>query len=114
MREPLGDPGLPVRGPTVNAGPLRVVYRLVGVHRSVAHPAPPAVALSHIIKETHPSKLACPTTTPRTRASVTSRAVIHAVAARMERMDWRMRVLGDQLADMKKSMDLLRRKLPER
>ncbi|MCX4902397.1 MULTISPECIES: hypothetical protein [Streptomyces] len=37
-----------------------------------------------------------------------------AVAARMERMDWRMRVLGDQLGDMKKSMDLLRRKLPER
>ncbi|MDX3209108.1 hypothetical protein PV728_43730 [Streptomyces europaeiscabiei] len=37
-----------------------------------------------------------------------------AVAARMERMDWRMRVLGDQVADVKKSMDLLRRKLPER
>ncbi|MFJ3706516.1 MULTISPECIES: hypothetical protein [unclassified Streptomyces] len=37
-----------------------------------------------------------------------------AVAARMERMDWRMRVLGDQLGDVKKSMDLLRRKLPER
>ncbi|MEV6383164.1 hypothetical protein AB0M31_27610 [Streptomyces sp. NPDC051773] len=35
-------------------------------------------------------------------------------AARMERMDWRMRVLGDQLGDVKKSMDLLRRKLPER
>ncbi|MDW8805924.1 hypothetical protein P1P68_14300 [Streptomyces scabiei] len=35
-------------------------------------------------------------------------------AARMERMDWRMRVLGDQLEDVKKSMDLLRRKLPER
>ncbi|MFM9699346.1 hypothetical protein [Streptomyces europaeiscabiei] len=40
--------------------------------------------------------------------------MIHAVVARMERMDWRMRVLGDQLTDMKKSMDLLRRKLPER
>lgn len=37
-----------------------------------------------------------------------------AVAARMERMDWRMRVLGDQFEDVKKSMDLLRRKLPER
>ncbi|WP_331757413.1 hypothetical protein OH736_45095 (plasmid) [Streptomyces sp. NBC_01650] len=37
-----------------------------------------------------------------------------AVAARMERADWRMRVLGDQLGDVKKSMDLLRRKLPER
>jgi hypothetical protein len=37
-----------------------------------------------------------------------------AVAARMERMAWRMRVLGDQLGDVKKSMDLLRRKLPER
>ncbi|MDX3131408.1 hypothetical protein PV367_16855 [Streptomyces europaeiscabiei] len=35
-------------------------------------------------------------------------------AARMERMDWRMRVLGDQLEDVKKAMDLLRRKLPER
>jgi len=35
-------------------------------------------------------------------------------AARMERMDWRMRVLGDQLGDVKKSMDLLRRKLPDR
>ncbi|MEU9189442.1 hypothetical protein AB0D14_33855 [Streptomyces sp. NPDC048484] len=37
-----------------------------------------------------------------------------AVAARMELMNWRMRVLGDQLGDVKKSMDLLRRKLPER
>lgn len=37
-----------------------------------------------------------------------------AVAARTERMDWRMRVLGDQLAYVKKSMGLLRRKLPER
>jgi hypothetical protein len=37
-----------------------------------------------------------------------------AVAARMERMDWRMRVLGDQLGDVKKSMDRLRLKLPER
>jgi ubiquinone biosynthesis protein UbiJ len=37
-----------------------------------------------------------------------------AVAARMQHMDWRMRVLGDQLGDVKKSMDLLRRKLPER
>lgn len=37
-----------------------------------------------------------------------------AVAARMQRMDWRMRVFGDQLEDVKKSMDLLRRKLPER
>lgn len=37
-----------------------------------------------------------------------------AAAARMERMDWRMRVLGDQLGDVKKAMDLLRRKLPER
>ncbi|MGI5262299.1 hypothetical protein [Streptomyces angustmyceticus] len=37
-----------------------------------------------------------------------------AVAARMERMDWRMRVLGDQLGDVKKAMDLLRRRLPER
>ncbi|MFD9822600.1 hypothetical protein [Streptomyces violascens] len=37
-----------------------------------------------------------------------------AATARMERMDWRMRVLGDQLGDVKKAMDLLRRKLPER
>uniref|UniRef100_UPI003F4918B8 hypothetical protein n=1 Tax=Streptomyces achromogenes TaxID=67255 RepID=UPI003F4918B8 len=37
-----------------------------------------------------------------------------ALSARMERMDWRMRVLGDQLADVKKAMDGLRRKLPER
>ncbi|MFD4956668.1 hypothetical protein [Streptomyces sp. NPDC058451] len=37
-----------------------------------------------------------------------------AVAARMERMDWRMRVLGDQLGDVEKAMTLLRRKLPER
>ncbi|MFJ9344348.1 hypothetical protein ACIRP0_34470 [Streptomyces sp. NPDC101733] len=37
-----------------------------------------------------------------------------AAAARMERMDWRMRVLGDQLEDVKKAMDNLRRKLPER
>ena len=37
-----------------------------------------------------------------------------AVAARMERADWRMRVLGDQLGDVKKAMDLLRRKLPDR
>ncbi|MEU8509248.1 hypothetical protein AB0C40_32040 [Streptomyces brevispora] len=36
------------------------------------------------------------------------------LAARMERMDWRMRVLGDQLGDVKKAMDLLRRKLPDR
>ncbi|MFD9428087.1 MULTISPECIES: hypothetical protein [unclassified Streptomyces] len=37
-----------------------------------------------------------------------------AVAARMERMDWRMRVLGDQLGSVEKAMNLLRRKLPER
>ena len=37
-----------------------------------------------------------------------------AVSARMQHMDWRMRVLGDQLGDVKKSMDSLRRKLPER
>ncbi|MEU0684057.1 hypothetical protein [Streptomyces albogriseolus] len=37
-----------------------------------------------------------------------------AVAARMEHMQWRMRVLGDQLEDVKKSMDSLRRKRPER
>lgn len=37
-----------------------------------------------------------------------------AVAARMQRMDWRMRVVGNQLEDVKKSMDLLRCKLPER
>ncbi|MFD3678594.1 hypothetical protein [Streptomyces sp. NPDC058613] len=37
-----------------------------------------------------------------------------AAAARMERMDWRMRVLGDQLGDVKKAMDGLRRKLPDR
>ncbi|NUP36869.1 MAG: hypothetical protein HOY76_07555 [Streptomyces sp.] len=37
-----------------------------------------------------------------------------ALAARMQRMDWRMRVLGDQFGDMKASMDLLRRKLPDR
>jgi hypothetical protein len=28
-------------------------------------------------------------------------------------MQWRMRVLGDQLEDVKKPMDSLRRKLPE-
>ena len=37
-----------------------------------------------------------------------------AVAARMERVDWRMRVLGDQLGGVEKAMNLLRRKLPER
>ncbi|MFD9419027.1 hypothetical protein ACFWC9_30605 [Streptomyces goshikiensis] len=37
-----------------------------------------------------------------------------AVSARIERMNWRMRVLGDQLGDVKASMDLLRRKLPDR
>ncbi|CAL9319913.1 hypothetical protein [Streptomyces sp. NPDC050585] len=37
-----------------------------------------------------------------------------AAAARMERLDWRMRVLGDQLGDVKKAMDGFRRKLPER
>ncbi|TQL18159.1 hypothetical protein FBY37_0041 [Streptomyces sp. SLBN-134] len=37
-----------------------------------------------------------------------------AVAARTERMDWRMRVLGDQLPYVKKSMGPLRRKLRER
>ncbi|MEV6081315.1 hypothetical protein AB0L80_40430 [Streptomyces sp. NPDC052069] len=36
------------------------------------------------------------------------------VIARMEHMDWHMRVLGDQLGDVKKSMDGFRRKLPER
>jgi N-acetylglucosamine kinase-like BadF-type ATPase len=36
------------------------------------------------------------------------------VAARTERIDWRMRVLGGQLEDLQKSMDGLRRKLPER
>ncbi|GAA2986725.1 MULTISPECIES: hypothetical protein [Streptomyces] len=36
-----------------------------------------------------------------------------AAAARMD-LDWRMRVLGDQLGDVKKAMDGLRRKLPER
>ncbi|MEU6314036.1 hypothetical protein [Streptomyces sp. NPDC047014] len=37
-----------------------------------------------------------------------------AVAARMERADWRMRVLGDEVRDMKTAIDKLRRKLPER
>ncbi|MFH9009677.1 hypothetical protein ACH4E5_41510 [Streptomyces afghaniensis] len=37
-----------------------------------------------------------------------------ALSARMEHMQRRMRVLGDQLEDVKKSMDSLRRKLPER
>ncbi|SEE44323.1 hypothetical protein SAMN05216483_6233 [Streptomyces sp. 2131.1] len=37
-----------------------------------------------------------------------------AAAARMERLDWRMRVLGDQLDDVKKAVDRLRLKLPER
>ncbi|MCF2131075.1 hypothetical protein L1I79_32320 [Strepomyces sp. STD 3.1] len=37
-----------------------------------------------------------------------------AVAARMERLDWRLRVLGDQFGDVQKAMDGLRRKLPER
>ncbi|MEV6131912.1 hypothetical protein AB0M05_34865 [Streptomyces violaceusniger] len=36
-----------------------------------------------------------------------------AMSARMEHMQWRMRVLGDQLEDVK-SVDSLRRKLPER
>ncbi|MDX2531463.1 hypothetical protein [Streptomyces europaeiscabiei] len=40
--------------------------------------------------------------------------MIYAIAARMVRMGWRMPVLGDQLTDVKKSMDLIRRKLPER
>ncbi|MFF1352022.1 hypothetical protein ACFVZJ_39790 [Streptomyces sp. NPDC058322] len=35
-----------------------------------------------------------------------------AAAARMERLDWRMRVLGDQLGNVKKAMDRLRLKLP--
>ncbi|OAR22802.1 hypothetical protein A8W25_24840 [Streptomyces sp. ERV7] len=37
-----------------------------------------------------------------------------AVAARMERMDWRMRVLGCQLGGVETAMTLLRHKLPER
>lgn len=37
-----------------------------------------------------------------------------AVAARMERLEWRMRVLGDQLEDVKVAMNGLRRKLPDR
>ncbi|MCQ8836401.1 hypothetical protein [Streptomyces malaysiensis] len=37
-----------------------------------------------------------------------------AMAARMEHMQWHMRALGDQLEDVKKSMDNLRRKLLER
>ncbi|SEE48903.1 hypothetical protein SAMN05216483_6380 [Streptomyces sp. 2131.1] len=37
-----------------------------------------------------------------------------AVAARMEHMDRRMRVLGDQLEDLWKAVGGLRRKLPER
>ncbi|WP_299542442.1 hypothetical protein [uncultured Streptomyces sp.] len=37
-----------------------------------------------------------------------------AAAARMERMDWRLRVLGDQLGGVEKATGLLRRKLPER
>ncbi len=72
VREPLGDLGLPVGSPAVDAGSPRVVHRLVGVDRFVTHPAPPAVALGHIIKETHPSKLACPAATPRTRAPAKS------------------------------------------
>ncbi|MFD8384974.1 hypothetical protein ACFV2X_41740 [Streptomyces sp. NPDC059679] len=36
-----------------------------------------------------------------------------AMSARMEHMQWRMRVLGDQFEDVKKSMGSLRRKLPE-
>ncbi|MFG2440969.1 hypothetical protein [Streptomyces sp. NPDC048508] len=37
-----------------------------------------------------------------------------AATARMERLDWRLRVLGDQLGDVEMAMTLLRRKLPER
>jgi hypothetical protein len=37
-----------------------------------------------------------------------------AMSARMQHMQWRLRVHGDQLEDVKKSMDMLRRKLPER
>lgn len=58
VREPLGDLGLPVGGTAVDAGPLRVVHRLVGVDRFVAHPAAPAVALGHIMEKAHPSKVA--------------------------------------------------------
>ncbi|GAB3735141.1 hypothetical protein GCM10027598_61070 [Amycolatopsis oliviviridis] len=60
MREPFGDLGLPVGGPAVDTGAPRVVHRHAGVDRFVAHPAPPAVALGHVIKKTHPSKLARP------------------------------------------------------
>ncbi|MDT7564330.1 MAG: hypothetical protein QOG76_2954, partial [Pseudonocardiales bacterium] len=42
----------------------------VGVDRFVAHPAPPAVALDHIIEETHTSKLACPAAAPRIAPAV--------------------------------------------
>ncbi|GAA1236576.1 hypothetical protein GCM10009665_28410 [Kitasatospora nipponensis] len=69
MREPLGDLGLPIGGPAVHTGTPRIVHRLVGVDRLVAHPASPAITLGHIFKETHPSKLACPTITAHTRAS---------------------------------------------
>ncbi|GAA4340749.1 hypothetical protein GCM10023086_76490 [Streptomyces venetus] len=37
-----------------------------------------------------------------------------AMSARMQHMQWRLRVHGGQLEDMKKSMDMLRRKLPDR
>ncbi|MCP3770668.1 MULTISPECIES: hypothetical protein [unclassified Streptomyces] len=37
-----------------------------------------------------------------------------AAAARMEHLQWRMRVLGDQMEDVKKSVDGLCRKLPAR
>ncbi|GCB42892.1 hypothetical protein [Streptomyces sp. NL15-2K] len=37
-----------------------------------------------------------------------------AMSARMEHMQWRLRVHGDQLEDVKKAMDSLRRELPER
>ncbi|MGW5136194.1 hypothetical protein [Streptomyces sp. NPDC004135] len=37
-----------------------------------------------------------------------------AMSARMEHLQWRLRVHGDQFEDVKKSMDMLRRKLPER
>ncbi|GGY52760.1 hypothetical protein GCM10010342_45090 [Streptomyces anulatus] len=69
MREPLGDLGLPVGGPAVDTGPLLVVDRLVGVDRFVAHPAPPAIALGHIMEKAHPSKLAPWAATPCTRAT---------------------------------------------
>lgn len=46
-------------------------------------------------------------------AELTQTFATPAMSARMEHMQWRIRVLGDQLGDVKKSTDSLHRKPPE-